>query len=129
MPIYVAQARGADQFALGRARFVRDGFSWPAFLITPIWLLFRRLWLAFVLWSLAEAAFFVLIFPHLGLGPALVIGLLAHLAMGFEGQGLRLAKNARRAAVTDVIAARDRDEAEALFFHHHVDQPVAERAT
>ncbi|NJO23527.1 MAG: DUF2628 domain-containing protein [Sphingomonadales bacterium] len=28
--------------------FVREGFSWPAFLFTPIWLIANRLWLALV---------------------------------------------------------------------------------
>jgi hypothetical protein len=30
--------------------FVRDGFYWWAFLLTPLWMLWRRLWLVFVLY-------------------------------------------------------------------------------
>ena len=33
-----------------RLVFVRDGFHFWAFLLAPLWLLWHRLWLAFVLW-------------------------------------------------------------------------------
>jgi hypothetical protein len=33
-----------------RLAFVRDGFHFWAFLFAPLWLLWHRLWLAFVLW-------------------------------------------------------------------------------
>src|SRR5215472_4312493 len=33
-----------------RYAFVRDGFYWWAFLLTPLWMLWRRLWLVFVLY-------------------------------------------------------------------------------
>ena len=32
--------------------FVRDGFYWWAFLLTPLWMLWRRLWLVLVLYLL-----------------------------------------------------------------------------
>src|SRR5262249_62058490 len=30
--------------------FVRDGFSWWAFLLTPLWMLWHRLWLALIVY-------------------------------------------------------------------------------
>ncbi len=33
-----------------RFAFVRDGFYWWAFLLTPLWMLWRRLWLVLVLY-------------------------------------------------------------------------------
>lgn len=45
-PLKKADApREPEQFA-----FVRDGFYWWALLLTPIWLLYRRLWLAVVVY-------------------------------------------------------------------------------
>src|SRR3954469_10512805 len=40
---------------------VREGFSWGAFLFTPLWLLLHRLWLAALLWVAAVAALLVLL--------------------------------------------------------------------
>ena len=33
--------------------FVKDGFSWPALLIPPVWLIYRRLWLTLLIWLVA----------------------------------------------------------------------------
>ncbi|BAT61748.1 hypothetical protein GJW-30_1_04309 [Variibacter gotjawalensis] len=43
--------RGPETFV-----FVRDGFYWWAFWLTPVWLLYRRLWLAFVVYIAASVA-------------------------------------------------------------------------
>ena len=50
MTLYVVQAPGSDDDSLVRAHFVADGFSWPAFLFAWAWLLYRRLWLALLVW-------------------------------------------------------------------------------
>jgi hypothetical protein len=39
-----------------RLAFVRDGFHFWAFLLAPLWLLWHRLWLAFVLWVVVFGA-------------------------------------------------------------------------
>ena len=39
-----------------RFAFVRDGFHFWAFLLSPLWLLYRRLWLVFVCYLLIGAA-------------------------------------------------------------------------
>ena len=39
-----------------RLAFVRDGFHFWAFLLAPLWLLWHRLWLAFVLWVVVIGA-------------------------------------------------------------------------
>src|SRR3972149_6340844 len=36
--------------------FVKEGFCWPALYITAIWLLWRRMWLGFILYLLAAPA-------------------------------------------------------------------------
>ncbi len=123
MALYVIQARGADARSLRRARTVRDGFSWSAFVFAQLWLIVYRLWLALLVWVVLETAFFVFVFPQVSGLTATLVDLLAHLYIGFEGNRLRLAKGARRAALTAVVAARSRDEAEARFFASVAPQP------
>ncbi len=119
MTLYVVQAPGSDDDALVRARFVADGFSWPAFLFTWVWLLYRRLWLALLVWILVDVAFLALVLPHVSLVTAFLVELLARIALGLEAHRLRVAKGARRAVVTGLVEARDRDEAEAIFYARH----------
>ena len=39
-----------------RFTFVRDGFSWPAFLFAPLWMLRYRLWVALIVYLLLVSA-------------------------------------------------------------------------
>ena len=119
MTLFVVQAPGTDDDALVRARFVADRFSWPAFVFAWAWLLYRRLWLAFAVWAAAETAVLVLVMPHVAFGTVFLLDLLARLFLGLEAHRLRLAKGAKRAALTDLVEARDRDEAEAIFYARH----------
>ena len=119
MTLYVVQAPGSDDDALVRAHFVADGFSWPAFLFTWAWLLYRRLWLALLVWIVVDVAFIALVLPHVSLFTAFLVELLARIALGLEAHRLRVAKGARRAVLTELVEARDRDEAEAIFYARH----------
>ena len=110
---------GAGAAALERARFVRDGFSWPAALLAQLWLLYHQLWLTLAIWIVIEAAFFVVAYPHLPIYVAVAVDLVARVWLGFEAPRLRFARGARRAAATDVVAAGDRHAAEAVFFDRH----------
>ena len=51
MPVYTVHAPSVDETDVrgttDRFVFVRDGFSFWAFVFGPVWLLYRRLWLAF----------------------------------------------------------------------------------
>ena len=114
--LYVVQARGEDVGSLERARFIPDGFSWPAFVLAQLWLLYHRLWLALAIYVAAEIAFYFLVYPHVPLLATLVVDLLARLYVGFEGNRLRVARESRKAALTDIVGGADRDEAEAAFF-------------
>ena len=60
MPVYTVHeprkltgnpVRDAERFT-----FVRDGFHFWAFLLGPVWMLFRRMWLVFVLYAIVMAA-------------------------------------------------------------------------
>lgn len=76
--------------------FVRDAFSWIAFIVPPLWLLFHRLW--------GEALIAFLVLGVISLageqsGWALagsLLTLLVSLYVGLEGQGMRLAALHRR---------------------------------
>jgi hypothetical protein len=76
--------------------FLRDGFSWLAFFVPPLWLLWHRLWFE------ALSAFLVLaLLSVLGdiAGWVLVASLLTlavSLYVGLEGQNLRVAALGRR---------------------------------
>ena len=119
MTMYVVQARGTDDAALVRARFLAEGFSWPAFVFAQLWLLYHRLWLALLTWIVLEVAFFFLVLPHVSGWIAAAVDILARLFLGLEGNRLRQHKGARRAALVDLVEARDRDEAEAIFYRRH----------
>jgi len=75
--------------------FIREGFSWAAFLFAPIWALAHRLWLTFALWLVA-----VIVISLIGssAGDAitwpLTIGFL--LWFGYEARDFQRAKLARR---------------------------------
>ena len=43
------QPAGSGRAGAADATFIRDGFSWLAFLLPPLWLLWHRLWIAAVL--------------------------------------------------------------------------------
>jgi hypothetical protein len=76
--------------------FVKEGFSWPAALFAPLWLLVKRLWVAFVAYVVAVSA--------LGFGLAALdtehwtgFALIAvHVLIGFEADTLRRRKLERR---------------------------------
>ena len=58
MSIYTVHMKEtSDQpSAFERAVFVRDGFGWWALFLGPLWLLWNRAWLGFVIWSLIQIA-------------------------------------------------------------------------
>jgi hypothetical protein len=101
-----------------RIVFLRDGFSIWAFIFGPLWFMWKRAWLAAVLWSLVLAAL-------AGLGALLKIPVdamsFAALAMavflGFEGARLLAWSLQRRGYVeNDVVIGENEEEAELIYF-------------
>ena len=98
--------------------FLRDAFSWPAFVFGPLWLAWRR---AFAAAALSLIALVVL---SAGLSalrlPAeagVWLGLAFGVWLGFEGAALVAWSLRRRGYVeTDVVVADALDEAEEVFF-------------
>ncbi len=110
--------RGETVSAPERVVFVRDGFYFWAFLLTPFWLLLHRLWLAFVV--------YVIVATLLGIGltaigaPAEVRGLAAlviSLLVGFEAAAIWRRKLAwRRWKTLGFVVGEDLESAEQRFF-------------
>jgi hypothetical protein len=98
--------------------FVRDGFSWPAFLFGPLWMLRHRMWLALIIYVA------LMIAVNAGLrrlalpGEAtFLVGALIALLIGIEAGTLRRFKLARRGwNNVGVIVGDDREMAEQRFF-------------
>jgi hypothetical protein len=101
-----------------RARLIPERFAWGAFLLTGLWLLGRRLWLATLLFVLVWAGL-IWLMSRFGLHPAalpLIYWSIA-LFLGVEGNELILRKLARRGWRTaDVVEARSVPEAERRYF-------------
>ena len=104
--------RGPDRFA-----FVRDGFHFWAFLLAPLWLIRRRLWLTLVgyivLWVAISAALYVLNARDVMFTVYLLLGFL----IGLEASSLRRWTLRRRGwREIGVVVARDQEDAERRFF-------------
>jgi hypothetical protein len=96
--------------------FVKEGFCWPALYMTAIWLLWRRMWLALVLYLVAATAVFALaakLAPPVAWLTILLFGFLVAL----EANNLRRWTLERRGYRLVGIASGDsRSDAEFRFF-------------
>jgi hypothetical protein len=115
--VHIPNAAGAT-VAPDKIVFLRDGFSWGAFLFGPFWLAWRRAWLAAFLWT-AALALIAFAGAKLGLPSSMasVIGFALALALGYEGTRVVAWTLVRKGyAESDVIIGDDLDEAEEVFF-------------
>ena len=92
--------------------FVKEGFSWPAFFIAELWLLFRRMWIVFFAY-VAVALALTAIGQRMG-GPLPGVFLaLAHFVFAMEGNQLRRWTLRRRGyRLVDVVEGARLYEAE-----------------
>ncbi len=96
---------------------IKEGYSWPAFLFGPLWMLIHGLWLAFValvvvtiLLGVAADAF------GLGQVPQVIVSLAIAVLVGAHGNDMRRHALTRRGyRDSGVVAARNYDEALARF--------------
>lgn len=106
--------------AVEKIVFLRDGFSTPAFLFGPFWLVWNRAWLPAALWTAALVL--------LGVGVKLlgvstdampIISVAMAAALGLEGSRLVAWSLARRGfSEKSVVQGDDLDEAEDVFFYN-----------
>lgn len=107
------ERRGPERFV-----FVRDGFYFWAFLLTPIWMLWRRLWLVFFGW-LVVSALLILALRLVGASTGAQASALALLAflVGLEAGSLRRWTLRRRKWVdAGTVTADNLEAAERRFF-------------
>ena len=123
MPVYTVHQpppRDGDEDADAADRFVfvRDRFSFWAFLLSPLWMAWRRLWLVLLLYVVAMT---LLQAGLWALGASTMVkftvGVLVALLIGFEGPTLRRWTLARRGWLNHgVVVADDEESAERRFF-------------
>lgn len=105
------------QAAAERVVFLREKFSFWAFLLTPFWLLRYRLWLAFLVWLVVFVAI-NLIGGWLGFGPfaGIAASFFPSLLFGMEAANLRGKKLVRKGyRDAGVVIAEDIETAERRF--------------
>jgi hypothetical protein len=101
-----------------RFAFVRDGFYWWAFLLTPLWMLWRRLWLVLVLYLVVSIGIetTMRIFDASG-GMILFVAVLISLLAGLEASSLQRFTLKRRGwKNVGVVSGSDLEDAEHRFF-------------
>jgi hypothetical protein len=111
--------------------FVRDGFSFWAFLLAPWWMLRHRLWLALVCYVILAVALSVAL-RLIGASTAVTIiaGALFSLLVGFEAATLRRFGLARRGwKNVGMVVGDDVESAERRFFDVWVNKSWAERSS
>jgi Protein of unknown function (DUF2628) len=134
MPTYTVHAplprQGETMSAPERFVFVRDGFHVWAFILSPLWLLAHRLWLAFVIYvvgyGLLGVGFAVLRVPA---SAQLLAGLAIALFVGFEASSIwRWTLTRRRWTALGFVVGEDTEMAEQRFFANW-SKPVVETPT
>jgi Protein of unknown function (DUF2628) len=114
-----------------RFAFVRDGFSFWAFLLGPLWMLRHRQWLVFVCYLLVMAALqIVLRTVGAGTGVTVTVSVLLALLIGVEAATLRrFTLGRRRWRNVGIVVGDDLEAAERRFFDAWVNEspPAAAR--
>jgi hypothetical protein len=121
MPTYTVheppphEGRSADP---ERFVFVRDGFHFWAFVLAPLWLLFRRLWLVFVLYVIVTGVIdWLLTLAGLKGGSQFAASTVIALLIGLEAGALRRWTLERRGWKTlGFVVGDDLEAAERRFF-------------
>jgi hypothetical protein len=101
-----------------RFAFVRDGFSFWAFLLTPLWMLWHRLWLVFTSYIIVAIALQVgLVLIGAPLAVRITVWVLLSLLIGFEAATWRrFGLSRRRWKNVGIVVGDDRESAERRFF-------------
>ena len=128
--LYSVHLRAWSNEADRDAVFVREGFSWGAFVFSLAWALWHRLWVAALLIAGALAALALAEeFLDVGLVLTEAASLAVSLWIGFEANDWRREALRRRGyAEAGIVAATSLAEAEHRFFTRHPGSHVAAAA-
>jgi Protein of unknown function (DUF2628) len=110
--------------------FVRDGFSFWAFLLAPWWMLRHRLWLALTGYVILAIALSVALrFAGASTTVTLIAGALFSLLVGFEAATLRRFKLSRRGwKNVGIVVGDDLESAERRFFDAWVNKSSVDKS-
>jgi uncharacterized protein DUF2628 len=134
MPTYTVHApppkAGETASDPQRFVFVRDGFYFWAFVLAPLWLLFRRLWLVLLGFIVVNALVGGILYVLGASGAFRFLGsLLIALLLGFEAATLwRWTLGRRRWQMLGFVIADDEENAERRFFGEWASRAVASPA-
>lgn len=127
MAVYVVMEPPGDAGQADGARLIRDGFSWMAFILPPLWLLWHRLWIEALLAFVALGLLMVL-GELAGFGLAgWSLTLLVSLYVGLEGHAMRVNALRRRGWRDWGVVSADRcEDAEARYAYGGEEETIAE---
>jgi hypothetical protein len=116
--VHVPPETAGSGAGVENAVFVREGFSYPAFLFGPFWLLWKRAWIPAVLWAVLLALLAwtgsLLKIPPDAVG---VVAFALSAMLGVEGDRVLAWSLRRRGYVeSDVVIGDNEAEAEEVFF-------------
>ena len=112
-----APRKNEDVASPDRYAFVRDGFYFWAFLLGPLWMLWRRLWLVTVIYLVVTAAIQAALWA-LGMSGVVkfAVGFLIAVLVGCEAGTLRRWSLRRRWTNVGLVVAPNQEMAERRFF-------------
>jgi hypothetical protein len=96
--------------------FVKDGFAWPALIVPELWLLFRKMWIVFLLYLAVGLGVAYLASRHGGPLPWVALAFV-HVWFALEANQFRRFSLARRGYDFVGVVEGRRREAELRFFH------------
>ncbi len=111
--------------------FVRDGFSFWAFLLAPLWMLRHRLWLAFTGYVIVAIGLQVALrLVGASTGVTVTVAVLLSLLVGFEAATLRRFTLSRRGwKNVGIVVGDDLESAERRFFDAWVHKTWADQSS
>lgn len=118
MASFTVYAPPGAQLTPEKIVFLRDGFSTPAFLLGPVWLLWKRAWLPAAA-VVALLSLLTLLTKLPGASPFLpgFLGMALAVWIGFEGRQIQAWSLQRRGYVeSDLVVAGNEEEAEDVYF-------------
>lgn len=129
--VHQAPTRADTASAAERFVFVRDSFSWWAFLLAPLWMLRHRLWLVLLGYVVVTGAIeFALVRFGASRTAIALVSLLISLLVGLEASTLRrLALRRRGWSNVAIISGKDLEDAERRFFDAWLREAPSRRST
>ena len=123
MRLYTVHAPPDEAPPPERFLFVKDGFSWPALFVPPLWILWHRLWLTAVFYAV-----FVLVVAWTGRlaneDAAVMVAILGAILFALEANNIRrLSLEGRGWGEVGAASGGNIDEAEVRFFTDWRERP------